>query len=388
LENTVEEIYRISTEFQSGKFMIDANDGMSFYEIVSKLNDIYNKNWKIIKNNDYAYNQRMVDKNCKLEPLSKTLKEKIEEIQVKSEKKIGINGAKYMGSLIDSYEKLGYKIDTIVVKNPENYKEFCKNHSIEICTTDIEALSLCDQIIIVDPENITYDFLMRHKNKHIVFSSLPFIANREEYEKYLELFENSNFYSLLEFNQLITIRKIKEQLENRSIGNINSIFIDIGVKNNGNTQKNFQEIIINPLSFINNHFNPFKLDYSDYNEYMNGVLTHHMSGNQRMTINFFKLWYDGIKLIMRIVGDEGEIRVEGRYIEESGWSFKPVKQNDVKYGQGESSSTAHEILDLALQEYLKKLEKVMHEGEIYNDIYKADRAIKLYEPFLDIWGKK
>lgn len=388
LDDTVKEIYRISTEFQSGKFMIDANDGLNFYEIVNTLNTIYNKGWKIVKNNDYRYNQRMVDSNCKLESLSRTLKEKMEEIQIKSKKKIGINGAKYMGSLIDSYEKLGYKIDTIVVKNPENYKNFCKTHSIENCTSDIEALGLCDQIIIVDPENITYDFLMRHKTKHIVFSSLPHIANREEYEKFLELFENSNFYTLLEFNQLITIRKIKEQIQNDSIGPINSIFIDIGVKNQNETQKNFQEIIINPMSFINNYFNAFKLDYSDYNENMKSVLTHHMSGDQRMTINFFKLWYDGIKLIMRMVGDEGEIRVEGRYTEESGWSFKPVKQNDVKYGQGESSSTAHEILDLALQEYLKKLEKVMHEGETYYDIYKADRALKLYEPFVDIWKKK
>lgn len=384
LEDTVKEIYRISNEYNSGKFMIDSNDGLNFYDIVNKLKYIYGKTWNVVEDTEYSYNQCMHDDRCKIEMLSASLDKKLKNIQLKSKKKLGILGEKYIKTLVEAYEKLGYQIDTLVVKNPENYTDFVKLHNIPNCTNEIDSLADCDQILVVNINKLNYDFLEKYKDKKIIFSGLPYLKNKEEYLKYKNLFENSNFYVLLEFNQLLTTRKIQEKLENKTLGKIHNIYLDVAVKNEKTISKNFQEVLINPLSFIHDHFKKFKLIYSDYNKENESLLTHHSNGEQRMTINFFKLWDDGIKMLLRIIGDKGEIRVEGNYTNENGWGFRPIIHNDIEYGQGEYSSTAHEILELALQEYLKKLEDLIYHGKENMDIYTAKDALSICDFFLEI----
>ncbi len=42
-------------------YMFDSNKKWTFYEIVLALKEKYNKDWKVIKNNDYKYDQRLID---------------------------------------------------------------------------------------------------------------------------------------------------------------------------------------------------------------------------------------------------------------------------------------------------------------------------------------
>ncbi len=386
LDDTVEELVRISKEHDRGKFMVDSNKNLSFFEIASKLKVIYSKNWKIEKSDDYEYNQTMDDIRCQINPLNEILEEKLNEIKVKSRKKIGLWGNEYLDEIIRAYEKLGYKIDTLVIENPDKYRSFAKEHGINTLTDDTNELYTCTQIIINNREYITEENLNLFKDKILVLSQLPFVEDLEAYEKYYELFKDKNHFIIFKFNQLITMRKVFEQIKENNLGKITNLFLDIGVKNNLDIKKNFQEIILKPISFISNHFDKFHLDYSDYNNSFETVFTHHCNGNQRMSINFFKLWYEGVKMILRFIGDKGELRVEGKYTKESGWNFKPIQINELECGQGEVSKDGEKIMNLALNEYVKKLEEIIQQNMEHKDIYTAKEALLLYKPFLNIWN--
>ncbi|OHD10969.1 MAG: hypothetical protein A2086_02115 [Spirochaetes bacterium GWD1_27_9] len=73
VKDTVQELYRIITSEQPGLYMIDSNDKYNFFEIASILNKIYKKNWKIIENNNFVYEQRMVDFKVKIKKFSTIL---------------------------------------------------------------------------------------------------------------------------------------------------------------------------------------------------------------------------------------------------------------------------------------------------------------------------
>jgi dTDP-4-dehydrorhamnose reductase len=385
IDDTVKELYRISQEYESGKFMIDSNCNLSLYEIANNLKALYNKTWKIIQSDDYSYNQTMSDERCSIKPLNEIFEEKLREIELKSRKKLGILGIKYIDGLAKAYEKLGYKIDTIVDSDMETIQSFAVEHKINNFGTDISLLDRCNQLIISNNEMIDYEFLEKYKDKIIIFSELPYIADEEAFNRYSKIFSQGNYYVLLKFNQLITLRKVYEQIKSGNLGKITNLFIDIGIKNQKSLKENFQDIILKPLSFINLHFDPFYLDYSDYNEEFETIFTHHCNHHQRMNINIFKLWYEGIKIIFRFIGEKGELRVEGKYTEESGWNFKPIQINEINSGQGEKSDNGIEIINLALIEYVKKLEEVIHKENEHQDIYTAEKAMGLYLMFKDLW---
>lgn len=90
-------------------------------------------------------------------------------------------------------------------------------------------------------------------------------------------------------------------------------------------------------------------------------------------------------MILRFIGDKGELRVEGKYTKESGWNFKPIQINELECGQGEVSKDGEKIMNLALNEYIKKLEEIIQQDIKHSDIYTAEKALLLYKPFLNIW---
>lgn len=68
--DTVAELYRIVSEEKPGLYMIDSNDRYSFFEIASIINSINGEKWKVMENNSFVFEQRMVDYNTKIRKLS------------------------------------------------------------------------------------------------------------------------------------------------------------------------------------------------------------------------------------------------------------------------------------------------------------------------------
>ena len=70
VNDTVAELYRLVNEEIPGIFMLDSNDRYSFYEIVSILNNRYNNRWKVVRDDSFIFDQRMLDDNIKISKLS------------------------------------------------------------------------------------------------------------------------------------------------------------------------------------------------------------------------------------------------------------------------------------------------------------------------------
>jgi len=68
--DTVQEMYRIACDEKSGIYMIDSNDGYSFFEIVNLLKKEYKKSWNIVLDDSFISQQRMLDTRVKIKKLS------------------------------------------------------------------------------------------------------------------------------------------------------------------------------------------------------------------------------------------------------------------------------------------------------------------------------
>ena len=385
IEDTVEEIYRISTTYDKGLFMLDSNDGISYYDLLCSLNKIYQQNWSILKSTDFNYNQRMIDEKIQIPKLSEKLKEKESELLKKSEKKIAIVGNKYVIRLSHIYRELGYKINLIFDSDIAQAKELSEIANIENYTDKIEELLGVEQIIITSQEYINLEFLTKIKEKTIILMKFPVISDEKEYDLYKSLFKENPIYLVYMFSQLITARKIREIINMGKIGKIMNIFLDIGAKDEKEFKDSFFQITLAPLSFLTLYFKRFYLDYSDYNVNNNLVFTHLCNGDQRLNINFYKLWYEGRKFNIRIIGDQGEIKVEGKYTKKENWNFEPISVNEENLGQGEYSKDFETLQDLALKDYIDILEKQIHKENDYEEVYTGVKAFNLFNIFKNMW---
>lgn len=385
IEDTIEEIYRISTSYEKGLFMIDSNDGLNYYDILCSLNKIFQKNWTISKSTDFNYNQRMIDERCQIPKLSEKLKEKETELLKKSEKKIAIVGDKYIIRLSHIYRNLGYRINLLYDDNLENAKNLSEATNIENYTDNIDDLLTVEQIIITTQKYLTMDFLSKVKGKILILMKFPNINNEKEYEIFQSFFKENSVFLVYTFSQMITARKIREIIAMGKIGRIMNIFLDIGAKDENDFKNSFFQITLTPLSFLTLYFKRFFLDYSDYNVNNNLVFTHLCNGEQRLNINFYRLWYDGRKFSIRVIGDQGEIKVEGKYTKKENWNFEPITVNEEILGQGEFSKDFETLQDLALKEYIEILEKQIHKEGTYEEVYTGIKAFNMFNIFKNMW---
>lgn len=74
LEDTVNALYDIVSNLNSGLYMLNSNKKFNFFEIATFLNKIHKKNWKIVKNDSFIFDQRMIDDRVTINSLENTLK--------------------------------------------------------------------------------------------------------------------------------------------------------------------------------------------------------------------------------------------------------------------------------------------------------------------------
>lgn len=385
IEDTISEIYRISQEFESGLFMIDSNDGLNYFEIVTRLKNIYQKDWNIEKTVDYTYNQLMTDERVQVPKLSDKLFEKETELLKKSKKRIAIVGNKDVIRLSQIYRNLGYKINLLYDEDLLTAKELSEIAEIENYSSDIEDLLDVEQIIVTTHKYTTIDFLEKIKNKIIILLNFPNIGCDNQYAEFKNFFEENNIYLVYFFSQHITSRNIREAISMEKIGKINNIFLDIGYNDEIEFKDAFFQIALAPLSFLTLYFKKFTLDYSDYDADNNLVFAHLCNGKQRLNITFYKLWYQGKKYDISILGDSGEIKVEGKYTKDNDWNFKPLSVNEEVVGQGEYSKDFETIQDLSLKDYIDLLEKQIHKEADYEEVFTGKKAFNLFSLFKDLW---
>lgn len=385
IEDTIEEIYRISTSYEKGLFMIDSNDGLNYFDILTSLNKIYQKNWDIEKSINFNYNQRMIDEKSQISKLSKKLEEKEAELYKKSEKKIAIVGNKDVIRLSHIYRNLGYKINLIYEEDILQAKEMAEAAKIENYTDNIEELLNVEQILITSAQYNTIDFLTKIKDKTLILLTFPIINNEKDYDLFKIFFKENSVYLVYMFSQLITARKIREIINMEKIGKVMNVFLDIGAKDQNDFKDSFFQITLGALSFLTLYVKKFYLDYSDYNLSNNLVFTHLCNGEQRLNINFYKLWYEGRKYNIRIVGEFGEIKVEGKYTKKDNWNFEPISVNEEILGQGEYSKDFETLQDLALKDYIEILEKQIHKETYYEEVYTGLKAFNLFNIFKNMW---
>ena len=91
------------------------------------------------------------------------------------------------------------------------------------------------------------------------------------------------------------------------------------------------------------------------------------------------------KVNIRIIGENGEIKVEGRYTKKDNWNFDPIHINEEQVGQGEYSKEIETVEDLALKDYVEILEKEIHNEVHFKEVYSAEKTFKLFKLFKDMW---
>lgn len=74
LEDTVKTLFKIVTELQPDIYMIDSNKKWTFLDIAKALNVLHGKKWKIVQNDSFVYDQRMIDHRIDIISLDKKLK--------------------------------------------------------------------------------------------------------------------------------------------------------------------------------------------------------------------------------------------------------------------------------------------------------------------------
>lgn len=72
IKDTVQTLVDLSQE-ESGLYMVDSNSCWNFYEIASALNELHGKRWKVVANEDFVYDQRMLDARVDIQPLDTRL---------------------------------------------------------------------------------------------------------------------------------------------------------------------------------------------------------------------------------------------------------------------------------------------------------------------------
>ena len=56
-----------------GLYLVNSNTSWNFYEIASALNEKHGRRWKVVANDDFVFDQRMLDPRVLIRPLSATL---------------------------------------------------------------------------------------------------------------------------------------------------------------------------------------------------------------------------------------------------------------------------------------------------------------------------
>jgi len=75
IENTLSKLFSLSADFQAGIFMIDSNKKWSLNKIIKALKKHLGINWKIGNDPFFKYDQRMIDPQVEMPPLSDKLKD-------------------------------------------------------------------------------------------------------------------------------------------------------------------------------------------------------------------------------------------------------------------------------------------------------------------------
>ena len=73
LPDTAEALVRLMTGFPPGLYHLEGNPGLSFFEIVSKLNHLRGDPWIVVPNDSHVQNNRMVDGRIPLGPITRAL---------------------------------------------------------------------------------------------------------------------------------------------------------------------------------------------------------------------------------------------------------------------------------------------------------------------------
>ncbi len=72
LEDTSQALIRV-LDLAPGLYMADSNRGWNFFEIATALRKKYKTDWKIVENQDFVYDQRLIDPRLEMPPLSDRL---------------------------------------------------------------------------------------------------------------------------------------------------------------------------------------------------------------------------------------------------------------------------------------------------------------------------
>ena len=72
LEDTAAALIRV-LDHPAGLYMIDSNTRWTFFEIGNELNRLHGNPWKIVPNEDFIYDQRLLDRRLDVPPLSQRL---------------------------------------------------------------------------------------------------------------------------------------------------------------------------------------------------------------------------------------------------------------------------------------------------------------------------
>lgn len=59
---------------EPGLYLVNSNTRWTFYEIAVALNELHGNHWKIVPNDDFVYDQRMIDPRVPIAPLEQRLK--------------------------------------------------------------------------------------------------------------------------------------------------------------------------------------------------------------------------------------------------------------------------------------------------------------------------
>lgn len=252
--------------------------------------------------------------------------------------KIGLIGTNWGRIHCGTFAEWGYKINTVMGQDKAKTKKVAKEEGIENYTTNRNDLKNMDVIIIASPMETHPEYIEFFKDKW-VFCEKP-LSGQKVKRSFIKKFKNKNIFFNYAFPQLETAKEIKRTVKADKLGNVYKIIANIAVSFpfEQSNSKWFVDVASHELYFFNYLFKRFNLK----NHYLNSdrldISTQFSNGKQSLNINLYQAYRESLTMDFKLIGDKGELEVNGGYIPDKDWNFSPLRLNGEAITEGEYSN--------------------------------------------------
>lgn len=244
---------------------------------------------------------------------------------------MGILGNHWGRTHVGTFRAAGCDVVAIVGRDRDRSAAIAAHEGI--AGHDLEALRGVDIVVVATPTAQHREHVLRWIDKR-VYCEKPLLGAPADPE-FVAIAERSSLAVNFAFARLDIAARVHELVAGGRIGHVPRMRLRVDVRHEpvGSALVALREAAIHPLSWLHHAFGPWQL-------------TRHEVAHERVVARLERI--DGvIELDVRIgadegmaieleaFGDEGTLAMRGGHRPGAGWSFAPVRIDDVDHGDGE-----------------------------------------------------